>query len=353
MRKKVIDEELKAKLLLEPEEKSLTPEEEQAKAEDVYEIVSEEDELPTVYSPKEIQRQNIALIEEHIKQKKVMYGKIVGTEKTVEGLVIILRVKGIRTIILARDFFAFSDFTGIISRMDEIKKMPEFVGLSEDDIMQRMYQRRAVKMLNATVACMPKKMGLTNNGNPFLVASRAIAFSALRNRYFFSPFANVKEGTQVKCRVIRVIATGVQVEALGCEVFLNLADLTAAGYIDDANDEYKVGDCFIALCTKLEVDKEKQYVNMKLSISALEIQSHLVEQVSESMVNGRYLGRVKAVKPDFYVVSLVTPKIDGIVRKSDYLGIDELERGDAIVIEIKKIVPEKNQFQGYCLKKSS
>lgn len=305
--------------------------------------LSDGNDLITADMPGSNQKAEIARMERAIKDHAVCYGRVIGVEVYNRTEVrIVIKRDTLRVIVPAEDFFAYSQMKDIDKESAEKK-------------LER-YRRKAAHMLTppgAVVSFTPKAMGYDNNGVPFVVASRKESMETLQNKHFFGPKANAAVGNVAKASIISVGPRYVTVECLGLEVVIGTGGLSAFAYIEDASQEFHVGEGLMVAIEKLSVDKENHKVNIVLSHALVERLEAKVEQVSDRLINGRYAATVVAVLPKYYVIIINGLKIRGLVPKASgyvYGENTQLIAGDNIIMLVTGVNEEKNLVIGRCLR---
>lgn len=303
--------------------------------------IGDGNDLITAEMPGSNQRVEISKMERAIREKAVCYGRVIGVEVVDHKDVrIVVKRDTIRVVIPAEDFFAFSLMKDMDKESDEQKMM--------------RYRRKAAHMLTppgAVVSFLPKAIGYDNNGVPFVVASRRESMEKLQDKHFFGPRANAEVGSVAKASILSVGPRYVTVECLGLEVVIGTGGLSAFTYIEDASQEFHVGEGLMVAIEKLEVDRENRKVNAVLSHSLVERLEAKVERVSDRLINGRYAATVVADLQKYYVVIINGLKIRGLVPKAGgYFGETPLIKGDNVVMLVTGINEEKNLVIGRCMK---
>lgn len=300
--------------------------------------ISDENDLVVAEMPGANQRAEIAKMERAIKESKICYGKVIGTELTNHSkLNIVVKRDTLRIVIPAEDFFAHSALKDMEKESEKNKLI--------------RYRRKAAHMFGAAVSFIPKGMGYDENDVPFIVASRKSAMDKLQELHFFGPNADVSVGSVVKASIVSTGPRYVTVECLGLEVVIGTGGLSAFTYIEDASQEYHTGDGLIVAVEKLYVDKENHKVTAELSHSLVERLEAKVETVSDKMLNGRYMATIVAVLPNYYVAIITGFKIRGLIPvNGGCVGTDSLIVGDNVVMLVTGINEEKNLVIGRCLK---
>lgn len=302
--------------------------------------IDDGNDLISAEMPGNSQRAEIAKMEKAIREKTVCHGRVIGVEVVDRSEVrIVVKRDTIRVVIPAEDFFAYS-------LMKDIDKEPP-----EQKLIR--YRRKAAHMLTppgAVVSFMPKAIGYDANGIPFVVASRKESMEKLQDRHFFGPRANAEVGSVAKASILSVGPRYVTVECLGLEVVIGTGGLSAFTYIEDASQEFHVGEGLMVAIEKLEVDRENRKVNAVLSHSLVERLEAKVECVSDRLIGGRYSATVVADLPKYYVVIINGLKLRGLVPKDGgYVGETPLYKGVDVILHVTGVNEEKNLVIGRCL----
>ena len=242
----------------------------------------------------------------------------------------------LRIVIPAEDFFYHSD-------MKDIEK-------ATDDERFIRYRRKASHMLEAAVSFLPKGIGYDEDGIPFVIASRKQAMDKLQELHFFGPRADVHVGSVAKASIVSTGPRYVTVECLGVESVIGTGGLSAFAYIEDASQEFHVGEGLMVAVEKLDVDKENRTIDISLSHALIERSEAKVEMANEKMMNGRYIASVVAVLPKYYVVIIKGLKVRGLIPLENYNGVDPLLVGDDVVMLVTGINKERNMAIGRCIK---
>lgn len=302
-------------------------------------FVDDGNDLVSAQMPGEIQRQEIKEVEELIKRKQVVFGKIYGVQTLKDGVVISLKYKNVRVIVPAEDFFAYS-------------QMKDMEGNNKEEKMRR-FRQKASHMLGGNVSFMMLAVDYDESGAPFVVASRRRAMDVAREKYFFGPNASVRLGTAAKASIISAGPRYVTVECLGVETVIGTGGLTAFDYVADPSkdDRFKVGTGLMVAVEELELDMEAREIKeIRFSHSLIERLDSNVPQVNEGMINGRYDATIVAVLPKHYVVIIKGEKIRGLVAIENLTGATKGETGDDIALLVTKISKEKNLVIGNAIK---
>lgn len=290
--------------------------------------------------PGKSQRQEIERMQRAIKEGAICYGHVIGVENGNKSVVIRVMRDTLHIIIPAEDFFAYSNMKDMDKESAEGKLV--------------RYRRKASHMLHgagAAVSFIPKAIGYNEQGVPFVVASRKEAMERLQEKFFFAPNAPAKVGVMAKASILSVGPRYVTVECMGLEEVIGTGNLSATTYIEDASKEYHVGDGLVVAIEKLDVDKENHHVSATFSHALVERLEAKVEVVSERLIGGRYKATVVALIPDYYVVIINCLKIRGLIpRNGGYVGDDELNKDDKVVMQVTGINEEKNMLIGRCLR---
>lgn len=300
-------------------------------------ILDDGNDLISATMPVDTQKREIRQMEMAIHTESVCYGRIIAMEESNHQFVrIIVKRDTLRVVIPAEDFFFHSN----MKDMDKETEENRFI----------RYRRKASHMLGAVVSFLPKGIGYDDDGVPFVVASRKQAMDKLQEQHFFSSRADVHVGSVAKASIVSAGPRYVTVECLGVESVIGTGGLSAFAYIEDASQEYHVGEGMMVAVEKLEVDKENRTIDISLSHALIERSEAKVEMANEKMLNGRYIASVVAVLPKYYVVIIKGLKVRGIIPLANYNGVDPLLVGDDVVMLVTGVDKERNMAIGRCLK---
>ena len=300
-------------------------------------ILDDGNDLVMANMPVDTQRREIRQMEMAIAAGTVCYGRIIAVEEVDHKYVrIIVKRDTLRIVIPAEDFFYHSD-------MKDIEK-------ATDDERFIRYRRKASHMFEAAVSFLPKGIGYDEDGIPFVIASRKQAMDKLQELHFFGPRADVHVGSVAKASIVSTGPRYVTVECLGIESVIGTGGLSAFAYIEDASQEFRVGEGLMVAVEKLDVDKENRTIDISLSHALIERSEAKVEMANEKMMNGRYIASVVAVLPKYYVVIIKGLKVRGLIPLENYNGVDPLLVGDDVVMLVTGINKERNMAIGRCIK---
>lgn len=298
-------------------------------------------------TPEIVQAQDEDEMRRAIRQKTVLYARVIGIEPMGDSIKIVARRKTMRIIFVPEDFFAFSLMKG----MDEVTSKQERV---------RRYTRKANRMLGAVISFIPREIGhfedIDGFGRtvniPFVVGSRAEAMSHLQDRFFFHPNEQnrVTKNSATTASVLSAGPRYVIVEAFGVETSMGAGALSAYEFIDDAAKRYPIGSGISVAVDSLDVDVKNRKVNLHVSHATLERIESKVETVSESMINARYLATIVSVTDRYYHAVLNGLKIRGVIPKTANISNEMLSVGDQISLLVRYVNKEQNLVIGGCRK---
>lgn len=302
-------------------------------------VLDDGNDLVFAEMPRKIQDAELDAMKRAIRNKQIKYCKVSGVENGVDKNTVIIAAKSgtLRVVFEAPDFFAYSGMKDIDLETEENKTI--------------RYRRKASRMLGAVVSFIPMALGETDDGIPFVVASRKASMEALQEQHFFAENADAAPGVVAKASIVSTGPRYVTVECLGVETTLGTGALSAFEYIEDASQKFHVGDGLYVAVQEMDIDKEKRVINtLRLSHSLVERLSASVEKVNQNMRGNRYLSTVVAVTNSYYIVVIDGFKIRGLVPLTDYIGEEKLAVGDKVSMLVKNVAEDKNMVIGACRK---